>query len=79
MERMKYRAHVTNDPLASAAYKLFCKALRLAYWEPPSDIQRYAFDMAFCDDEYDFKRFLELCESGLSMPECLKGAMTDGS
>lgn len=76
MER--YKVHVTNDPIANSAYKQFCRALGLACWEPPSDIQRRAFDIVFSSEEYDMNEFLRLCAKGHSMADCVAGARIDG-
>ena len=77
MAGVKYRAHVTNDPIANSAYMLFKKALGLALWEPPSDAQRTAFDMAYCGN-YDMNEFLRLAAAGRSMADCIEGAKRDG-
>ena len=71
---MTYKAHVTNDPIAASAYMLFKKALGLAPWEPPSDIQRLAFDMVYGTEGYDMHEFLRLCALGRSMSDCVEGA-----
>ena len=72
--KRSHRININTHPGALEGYNRFKKAAGLAPWEPPSDLQRYIFDQAFDNPEYDFDKFLKLLPSGKKMVGCLMGS-----